>query len=504
MILYREVFWYTIGRHTGKVYAVLHCIRRRSMDFKKLYIDGRWVEGVSGKFIGVENPATETVFAEVPAGTAMDVDRAAKAAKAAFAAWAHTPLSERIEKMRTMATIFKTMETALTTAIVQELGAPVGFSRTAQVQYQFERIQSYIELAATVRWVEKLPHATVYREPVGVVGCITPWNYPLGQIVQKVIPAILAGNTVVLKPSQHTPLTAFYLAEAFHRAQFPKGVFNLVTGRGGDIGDVMAEHEDLQMISFTGSTPAGVSVARLALQSMKRISMELGGKSPCILLPGCDYEKAIAMCFNSIFLNSGQTCTALSRLLIPVQDKEKIEALLKKTVSLYTVGDPTREDVQLGTVSSARQFKTIRAYIEKGLRGGADLLVGEIPQKTSVGYYVQPTIFTNVTNDMTIAQEEIFGPVLCVITYRTEAEAVRIANDTRFGLSGAVWGATKEEAVRIARQIRTGNVYINDGPRDVTAPFGGFKESGLGREGGVDGILEFTEPQALFDDGTIG
>lgn len=474
------------------------------MDFKKLYINGSWVEGASGTYIGVENPATEQIFAEVPAGTATDVERASKAAQVAFAYWKNIPVSERMAYMQRMLDIFTTMKADLVQVTIQELGAPVQFARTAQIEYQFTRIQSYIDLAEKAPLEEKLPQSTVYREPVGVVGCITPWNYPLGQIVQKVVPAILMGNTVVLKPSQYTPLTAFYLAEAFHQAGFPAGVFNLVTGRGGDIGDVIAEQDEIDMISFTGSTPAGISVGRLALQHLKRISMELGGKSPCIILQGADYERAIRMCFNSIFLNSGQTCTALSRLLIPYAQKDEIKQLLCRIAKEYVVGEPTREDVQLGTVASARQFKTIRAYVEQGIRQGATLLVGEVPQKTEVGYYVKPTIFTDVTNDMTIAREEIFGPVLCVLTYQTEDEAIRIANDTTFGLSGAVWGPTKAEAIRIARNIRTGNVYINDGPRDVTAPFGGFKESGLGREGGMDGLLEFTEPQALFDAGEIG
>ena len=323
----------------------------------------------------------------------------------------------------------------------------------------------------------------------------------MGQIIQKVVPAILVGNTVVLKPSQHTPLAAYYLTEAFHKAGFPPGVFNLVTGRGSQIGNAMCGHPLIDMISFTGSTEAGVGVAQRALATMKRISMELGGKSPCVILKGADYEGAVRMCLDSIFLNSGQTCTALSRLVVPKDDKETVERILLQLLPEYVVGDPNDPAVKVGPVASEHQFQTVCSYIQKGIDEGATLLAGGLPPAPETGYYVYPTIFTDVTKDMTIAREEIFGPVLCVLTYDTEEEAAAIANDTPYGLNAAVWGP-KEQAVATARCIRSGNVYINDGPRDVTAPFGGFKHSGIGREGGMDGMLEFTEPQALFDCGS--
>ena len=470
------------------------------MDFERLYIDGKWVPSQSGSWIEIENPADKKIFARVPAGNAADVDAAVQAAARAFPTWAATPLEERIAYMKKMLEHFKALEPQLVDVIVKELGAPVSFARESHVRYQYVRTQSYIDLASTLPLVETLPQSTVYREPLGVVGCITPWNYPLGQIVQKVVPAILVGNTVVLKPSQHTPLSAYYLTDAFDKAGFPAGVFNLVAGRGSEVGNAMCDNATIDMISFTGSTSAGINIAKKALHTLKRISMELGGKSPCIFLRGTDYEEAVRMCFNSIFLNSGQTCTALSRLLVPKEDKEKVEKILLTLLPEYKAGDPTDPDVKVGTVASAHQLDTVGDYIKKGIDEGATLLAGGVPEHSESGYYVQPTIFTDVTNDMTIAREEIFGPVLCVLTYDSVEEAVRIANDTPYGLNGAVWGP-KELAVQVARQIRAGNVYINDGPRDVTAPFGGFKESGIGREGGVDGMLEFTEPQALFDRG---
>lgn len=471
------------------------------MNFKMLYIDGAWTPGASGAYIDVENPANKKIFACVPAGNDADVDRAAKAAAAALPVWAATSLSERTEYMKKMLTHVKEMEPQLINCIIKELGAPVSFAAASHVRYQYVRTQSYIDLAAGLPLVEKLPQSTVYREPVGVVGCITPWNYPLGQIIQKVVPAILVGNTVVLKPSQHTPLAAYYLTEAFHKAGFPPGVFNLVTGRGSQIGNAMCGHPLINMISFTGSTEAGVGVAQRALATMKCISMELGGKSPCVILKGADYEGAVRMCLDSIFLNSGQTCTALSRLVVPKDDKETVERLLLQLLPEYVVGDPNDPAVKVGPVASEHQFQTVCSYIQKGIDEGATLLAGGLPPAPETGYYVYPTIFTDVTKDMTIAREEIFGPVLCVLTYDTEEEAVAIANDTPYGLNAAVWGP-KEQAVATARCIRSGNVYINDGPRDVTAPFGGFKHSGIGREGGMDGMLEFTEPQALFDCGS--
>lgn len=468
------------------------------MDFEKLYIGGKWTPASSGEWIDVENPADMKIFARVPRGAAEDIDRAARAAKAAFPAWAAKPLSERIALMERFLAIFRSQEEEIIDLEIKELGAPWAFAKSSHCEYQYTRVRSYIDLAPEVPMVEKMPLSTVYREPVGVIGCITPWNYPLGQVVQKVIPALLMGNTVVLKPSQHTPLSCYLMADAFDRAGFPKGVFNMVTGRGAEVGDAMATHPMIDMISFTGSTSGGIQVARQALGTVKRITLELGGKSPDIFLPMDDYDTAIRCCFNSIFLNSGQTCTALSRLIIPKSEEVKIEARLAAIVKEYTVGDPADHSVKVGPLASLSQYRKVRSYIEKGLSEGARLLAGGVPGDPVRGYYVEPTIFTGCTMDMTIARDEIFGPVLCVFTYETEDEAVALANDTRYGLNAAVYGP-KERAVAVAKKIRAGNVYINDSPRDTAAPFGGYKESGLGREGGVYGMLEFTQQKALFD-----
>lgn len=468
------------------------------MDFEKLYIDGEWTPASSGEWIDVENPADMKIFARVPRGAAEDIDRAARAAKAAFPAWAAKPLSERIALMERFLAIFRSQEEEIIDLEIKELGAPWSFAKSSHCEYQYTRVRSYIDLAPEVPMVEKMPLSTVYRDPVGVVGCITPWNYPLGQVVQKVIPALLMGNTVVLKPSQHTPLSCYLMADAFDRAGFPKGVFNMVTGRGAEVGDAMATHPMIDMISFTGSTSGGIQVARQALGTVKRITLELGGKSPDIFLPMDDYDTAIRCCFNSIFLNSGQTCTALSRLIIPKSEEAKIEARLAAIVKEYTVGDPADHSVKVGPLASLSQYRKVKSYIEKGIAEGARLLAGGVPGAPVRGYYVEPTIFTGCTMDMTIARDEIFGPVLCVFTYETEDEAVALANDTRYGLNAAVYGP-KERAVAVAKKIRAGNVYINDSPRDTAAPFGGYKESGLGREGGVYGMLEFTQQKALFD-----
>ncbi len=470
------------------------------MDFEKLYIDGQWIPGSSGKFIEVENPATQKIFAKVPAGNAEDVDKAAKAAAKALPGWSGTSLSSRINLMKKFLEIFRAKEDELIDIIIKELGSPYTFTKSAQVEYQYTRTQSYIDLAPEVPLVEKMAASTVYREPVGVIGCITPWNYPLGQVIQKVIPALLMGNTIILKPSQHTPLSSYWLADAFEKAGFPKGVFNLVTGKGGEVGDRLATHPLVDMISFTGSTSGGIQVGKNALDSLKHISLELGGKSPYIILKGSNYDEAIHLCFNSIFLNSGQTCTAFSRLIIPKSEQPLIEKKLVDIAKEYTLGDPESHDVKMGPLSSLRQYEKVKQYIEKGVEEGALLLTGSVPENKDGSYYIAPTIFTNVNSEMSIAKDEIFGPVLCVFTYENETEAVRIANDTRYGLNAGVYGE-KEKAISIAKQIKAGNVYINASPRDTSAPFGGYKQSGLGREGGIYGMIEFTQQKALFDTG---
>lgn len=470
------------------------------MNFEKIYINGQWVPGSTGQFIDVENPATRKIFAKVPAGNAKDVDAAAKAAHRALPVWSATPLEERISLMKRFLEIFRSQEDELINITVKELGSPYTFTKTAQVEYQYTRTQSYIDLAPKVPLVEHMAASTVYREPVGVIGCITPWNYPLGQVIQKVIPALLMGNTVILKPSQHTPLSSYWLADAFEKANFPKGVFNLVTGRGGEVGDAMATHPLINMISFTGSTSGGINVGKNALTGLKHISLELGGKSPYIILKGSNHEEAIRLCFNSIFLNSGQTCTAFSRLLIPKSEQSVIEKKLIEIAKEYITGNPEDSSTKLGPLASLRQYEKVKSYIESGIQEGARLLYGTVPENSNNGYYISPTIFTCVTSEMSIAKDEIFGPVLCVFPYETEEEAIRIANDTRYGLNAGVYGE-KEKAIAVAKKIEAGNIYINASPRDTSAPFGGYKQSGLGREGGIYGMIEFTQQKALFDTG---
>lgn len=470
------------------------------MNFEKIYINGQWVPGSTGQFIDVENPATREIFAKVPAGNAKDVDAAAKAAHRALPVWSATPLEERISLMKRFLEIFSSQEDELIDITVKELGSPYTFTKTAQVEYQYTRTQSYIDLAPKVPLVEHMAASTVYREPVGVIGCITPWNYPLGQVIQKVIPALLMGNTVILKPSQHTPLSSYWLADAFEKANFPKGVFNLVTGRGGEVGDAMATHPLINMISFTGSTSGGINVGKNALTGLKHISLELGGKSPYIILKGSNHEEAIRLCFNSIFLNSGQTCTAFSRLLIPKSEQSVIEKKLIEIAKEYTPGNPEDPSTKLGPLASLRQYEKVKSYIESGIQEGARLLYGTVPENSNKGYYISPAIFTCVTSEMSIARDEIFGPVLCVFPYETEEEAIRIANDTSYGLNAGVYGE-KEKAIAIAKKIEAGNIYINASPRDTSAPFGGYKQSGLGREGGIYGMIEFTQQKALFDTG---
>lgn len=470
------------------------------MNFEKLYINGQWISSRSGELMGVENPATQEIFAKVPAGNAEDVDAAAKAAHHALPAWRATPLSERIVLMKRFLDIFRSQEEELIAVTIKELGSPYTFTKTAQVEYQYTRTQSYIDLAPEVPLIEHMAASTVYREPVGVIGCITPWNYPLGQVIQKVIPALLMGNTVILKPSRYTPLSSYWLADAFEKANFPKGVFNLVTGRGGEVGDAMAAHPLVNMISFTGSTSGGINVGKNALTGLKHISLELGGKSPYIILKGSNYQEAVRLCFNSIFLNSGQTCTAFSRLLIPKSEQSVIEKKLIEISKEYVTGNPKDPSTKLGPLASLRQYEKVKSYIESGIRDGAKLLCGTVPKQPQKGYYISPAIFTHVTPSMSIAEDEIFGPVLCVFPYETEAEAVQIANNNRYGLNAGVYGE-KEKAVAIAKQLEAGNVYINASPRDTAAPFGGYKQSGLGREGGIYGMLEFTQQKAVFDTG---
>lgn len=467
------------------------------MHFEKIYVAGQWQDAISSDWILVENPATGEVVAKVPRGGKADVDAAVKAAKTAFESWQYTELEERLGFLERALGIFSGFESELVETEVLELGSPIGWAKPVHVIGPIKRFEKYLKIAPELSLEHPLSRAKVVREPVGVVACITPWNYPLDQVIQKVIPALITGNTVVLKPSQITPLSVYYLAQAFHEAGLPKGVFNLVTGAGGEVGNVLASHEDVSMVSFTGSTAGGVEVGKLAMESVKKIALELGGKSPHVLLPSDDYTAALKKSLDSCFYNTGQTCSALTRLIVPRGDLGEIEALVVTLASQYTLGDPKDPHTQIGPLASAKQWDKVSHYIDLGLKEGATLLVGRVPEKPSKGYFMNPVVFTNVTSDMTIAKEEIFGPVLSILAYDTIEEAVQMANDTLYGLSAAVSGPA-EQASKVARQIKSGSVYINQGKWDPLAPFGGYKQSGIGREGGFYGLEEFLEIKAVF------
>ena len=464
----------------------------------KLYIDGQWVPGASGQFIDVENPAINEIIARVPRGNAQDVERAVHAAKQAFTSWQHVSLDERVALMQRVVASLERNYDRLVDTVTAELGSPKKVSRSVHVDPFILEAKVFIENASKFQYEVQRPNSIVRFEPVGIVAGLTPWNFPLEQIEKKVVPALLAGNCVVLKPSQTTPLTAYILAEAIEEAGYPKGVFNLVTGAGGEVGDALASHMDVDMISFTGSTDAGREVARKGMCNIKRVALELGGKSAAVLLPGGDHALAVKAVLDTVWLNSGQTCNALTRLVVPRSELADVEAEIITQTANYKLGDPASEDADIGTMSSKKLYDRVRNYIKIGMEEGARVLLGELPpEQPGKGYYISPVAFTQVRRDMRIAQEEIFGPVLVVIPYDTEEEALDIANDSIYGLAGAVFGPA-DKAYAFAKDMRTGTVYVNDGEWDVYSPFGGYKQSGIGREGGLEGYEEFLEVKTVY------
>jgi acyl-CoA reductase-like NAD-dependent aldehyde dehydrogenase len=467
----------------------------------EIYVDGAWRKPSAGTstFHEVTDSATEEVIARVVACTAADVDAAVAAARGAQEAWAARPVEERAKLLEQLQAGLVERIPEIAKLVSAEVGMPL--RQAQQIQAGYPALLAGVA-AAQVRaypFEERLNNALIVREPVGVVGCITPWNYPLLQAMQKIAPAFAAGCTVVLKPSEVAPLSAFILAEVIHKVGFPAGVFNLVSGDGPTVGEAIASHPQIDMVSFTGSTRAGKRVSELAAQTVKRVALELGGKSVNLILPDADLDQAITAGLRNCFLNSGQTCIAQTRLLVQRAQHDQAVALVKSKVEALTVGDPRDESTRIGPLSSAAQRDRVRGYIRKGLEEGATLVTGgpDAPDGLRAGFYVKPTVFANVKNDMTIAQEEIFGPVLSIVPYDDEEQAVRIANDSIYGLSGAVWSKDAERAKAVARRLRTGQVYVNGGRGDPTAPFGGFKQSGLGRESGKYGLEEFLELKAL-------
>ncbi|WP_405926177.1 aldehyde dehydrogenase family protein [Streptomyces sp. NBC_00035] len=454
-----------------------------------MYIGGEWRPAAGADTIEVVNPVDEQVIGRVPAGTAADVGHAVRAARAALPGWAATPPTERAAKLAALRDVLVARKDEIAETVTAELGSPLPFSQAVHAGVPILVAGSYAELAATYAFEEKVGNSTVYHEPVGVVGAITPWNYPLHQIVAKVAPALAAGCTVVLKPAEDTPLTAQLFAEAVAEAGLPAGVFNLVTGLGPVAGQALAEHPDVDLVSFTGSTAVGRRIGGTAGAAVKRVALELGGKSANVILPSADLAKAVNVGVANVMSNSGQTCSAWTRMLVHTSQYEEAVALAAAAAAKY--GD------RIGPVVSAKQRSRVRSYIEKGVAEGARLVVGGPESPREQGYFVSPTVFADVTPDMTIAQEEIFGPVLSIIRYEDEEEAVRIANGTVYGLAGAVWAAEEAEAVAFARRLDTGQVDINGGRFNPLAPFGGYKQSGVGRELGSHGLSEYLQTKSL-------
>jgi len=466
----------------------------------RLFIGGRWVAPSGSEMIDVHNAGTGEVMGRVPAGSAKDVDAAVAAARGALDKWSATSPGVRSELLEKISAGLKARADELAKTIAQEVGMPLKLAGRIQAGLPIANFANFAKLLKDFVFEERVGNSLVVREPVGVVAAITPWNYPLHQIALKVAPALAAGCTVVLKPSEIAPFNAFILAEAIEAAGLPQGVFNLVTGYGADAGEALVKHRDVDMISFTGSTRAGKRISELAAQSVKRVALELGGKSASVILDDADLATAVKGTVNGCYLNSGQTCTALTRMLVPDSLYQEAARIAAEVAKGFAVGDPLAETTRLGPLSSQAQLERVRGYIRKGLQEGAELLAGGAEPPEGVppgGYYVKPTVFGRVSNDMTIAREEIFGPVLSIIPYQDEEDAVRIANDTVYGLAGAVWSRDDARAQRVARRIRAGQVDVNGGAFNMNAPFGGFKQSGHGREAGVYGLEEFLEYKSL-------
>ncbi len=466
------------------------------MNYKKLYIDGKWVDSKANKFIKVENPTTFDVIASVPESSIEDVNLAVASSKNAFEIWKDISIEKRIDYINKVKENLELLEDELTDIIVKELGTTEFYSRYVHVRSSINAIDEYINIAKNYEFEIKVDGGIIRREPFGVVCALCPWNYPLLQIIQKVIPAILAGNTVVLKPSKNTPLDAYYLIDAFNKAGMPKGVINLVTGSGSNVGEKIASHNDVSLISFTGSKAVGQKMYSYAANGIKKLILELGGKSATILLEDGNIKKCVKTVLSSICNNTGQTCSALSRLIIPEGLKEIVEKELLEELKNYKIGNPFDKDVKVGPLASKKQYDKVKSYIEVGIEEGAINIVKTKEKSFDKGYFIDLVIFTNVNNDMRVAKEEIFGPVLSVITYKDLETAIKMANDNEYGLSGAVFG-NENDAIKVAKKLMTGMVKIN-GKYVNGMPFGGYKSSGIGREGSVYGFEEYLDIKSLM------
>ena len=465
----------------------------------KQFIDGAWVDSQGGTPHQVINPATEQPCAEIMLGSDADVDAAVAAARTAFDSFSRTSVEERVALLESILAEYKARGADIAAAISEEMGAPISFAQTAQVGTGIGHLMAAIKALKEFKFSEELGTSLVVHEPIGVVALITPWNWPMNQIVAKVAPALAAGNTMILKPSEEAPTCAAIFAEVLDKAGVPKGVFNLVNGNGPGVGTALSRHPQVDMVSFTGSTRAGIQVAKNAADTVKRVHQELGGKSPSVVLEGADLQKAVTGTLMTVLMNSGQSCIAPTRLLVPQRRHDEAVEIAKAVVGATKTGDPTTEGRHIGPLVNRAQFDKVQGLIAKGLEEGATLEVGGPgrPDGVESGWYVKPTLFSNVRNDMTIAREEIFGPVVTIIPYDTEEDAVRIANDTEYGLSAVLFGDT-EGVKRVAPRLRAGMVTINGSGPDQNVPFGGYKQSGNGREYGKFGLAEFMEVKSLI------
>ena len=465
----------------------------------QFYIDGAWVDPLTAHAIDVIDPSTEEVFTQISGGTAADVDRAVRAARAAFDSFSRTSVAERVQLLEAVCAEYEKRYEDIAQAVSQEMGAPLGFARSAQAWIGKAHLREMLRVLKSYRfsWMEGTTQ--IVKEPIGVVGMITPWNWPLNQITCKVGPALAAGCTMVLKPSEIAPTTGIIFAEVMHAAGVPKGVFNMVNGEGATVGAALSAHPEVDMMSFTGSTRAGILVAKAAADTVKRVHQELGGKSPNILLPDADFGRRVPEGIANVFSNSGQSCNAPTRMLVPRDRHAEVVELARTAAGNFTVGDPRSENSNLGPVVSKLQFDKIQGLIQSGIEEGAELVAGGpgLPDGLSRGYYVRPTVFANVTPEMRIAKEEIFGPVVSIMPYETEEDAIAEANNTVYGLAAYIQSGDLDHAKKVAARMRAGTIYINAPSTDIAAPFGGYKQSGNGREWSHWGLDDFLEIKGI-------